>query len=69
MGKKAEIDVSFVNLGNPLEITVYIIKKFTNITLSVPIEDEETKLNLYFDISLWCLKRFYEGPKDHHKEV
>ena len=23
--------------------------------------------NFYFHISLWCLKRFYEGPKGLHK--
>ena len=33
----------------------------TILMLSAPIPDEEEKvsLNVYFHISLWCLKRFY----------
>ena len=39
------------------------------LTLPVPIPDEEktVKLNFYFHTSLWCLNRFYEGPKGLHK--
>ena len=31
-----------------------------------PGRREKIKLNIYFDTSLWCLKRFYEGLKDLH---
>ena len=36
------------------------------LTFPVPIPDEEKKsnLNFYFGMSLWCLKRLYEGLKD-----
>ena len=33
----------------------------SSLTRPVPILEEERKLNFYFHISLWCLKRFYEG--------
>ena len=28
---------------------------------------EKVNLNFYFHTSLWCLKRFYVGPKGLHK--
>ena len=28
---------------------------------------EKIMLNFHFHTSLWCPKRFYEGPKDLHK--
>ena len=30
------------------------------LTLPVPISDEEKKSSFYFDTSLWCLEGFYE---------
>ena len=32
-----------------------------------PGRREKIKLNFYFQTSLWCLKRFYKGSKDHHE--
>ena len=32
-----------------------------------PGRREKIKLNFYFQISLWCFKRFYEGLKGLHK--
>ena len=45
--------------------TVHTFKRTKNLTLSVPILDEKKKnnLNFYFHISLWSVKRFYEGLK------
>ena len=32
-----------------------------------PGRTENSNLNVYFHISLWCLERFYEGLKGLHK--
>ena len=32
-----------------------------------PGRRKKINLNFYFDTSLWCLKRFYEGLNDLHK--
>ena len=37
------------------------------LTLPVPIPDEERNFNFYFRLSLWCLKRFYEDLEGLHK--
>ena len=61
--------VQAVIMSNSLDMTI---------TLPAPILDKEKKSTniFYFDISLWCLKRFYEGLKGlyktflrHQKEV
>ena len=43
--------------------------KKSTLTLSVPCISEsrigiKIKSDFYFHTSLWCLKRFYEGPKN-----
>ena len=35
--------------------------KFMN-EIKIKLQSEKIKLNFYFHTSLWCLKRFYEGP-------
>ena len=45
---------------------------FSNLTLTVPLptpDKEKNNLNVYFYISLWCLKRFYEGLKGLHETL
>ena len=32
-----------------------------------PGREEKINLNCYFPTSLWCLKRFHEGPEALHK--
>ena len=40
-----------------------------NINPSRPNPGRRGKINFYFDTSLWCLKRFYEGLKGHFLSV
>ena len=34
-----------------------------------PGQNEKIKLNFYFHLSLWCLKRFYEVLEGLHKNL
>ena len=42
-------------------------KQTLTLPVSIPYEQKNIKLNIYFHISLWCLKRFSEGLKGLHK--
>ena len=69
---EVEITGKPLNLGDgegmevPCKLKLTGRSKFVNIlqnslTLSVPIKEKKFASNFYFHISLWCLKRFYEG--------
>ena len=45
-----------------------LIEKVTKINVSpLTLIFDDVNLKSYFDTSLWCLKRFYEGLEDLHK--
>ena len=54
-------DINIVGFKEALCLSIK--NTFVNLTLPVPIPDEEKKLTFYFHTSLWFLKRFYEGFK------
>ena len=43
------------------------VNAFVNPSSPNPRQRENIKLNFYFQISLWWLKRFFEGLKSVHK--
>ena len=65
----ADITIYFENMKASFSMKSSINSHSSLLTLLAPIPDKEKKVNLnfYFHISLWCLRRFYDGLLGLHK--